>query len=298
MKIITLTLSPAVDVEFHLSGEINPSGLNRAESQSVSAGGKGINVSRSVLNTAKKDNNYNISDSLITIAPVGGVNGGLLANALADEGITLTSVAIDGNTRLNASVIPAHGKPEEINAPGTPIGGAIALLEETVLSSVDDGDCVVIAGSCPKDVDMSYPAYLIGEIKKRGGYVVLDCDGAALKYAVCGDRSCRPDLIKPNTDELGELTGMAVENEKDVFEAARTLDGITVITTMAGDGSVLTLNGESEFFPTEKRKVVRQKGAGDTFLGAFVYYYKCRKYSAKEAMTLANKVAGDYVAGE
>lgn len=292
-------MSPAVDVEFHLTGEIDPNGLNRAESQSVSAGGKGINVSRSIANAAKKDQiEHKIDDILTTIAPIGGVNGGLLESALHSEGITLTAVPIEGNTRLNVSVIPNVGKAEEINAPGTPIGGALALLEETVLSSVGDGDCVVIAGSCPRDIDRSYPAYLIGEIKKRGAYVVLDCDGAALKYAVGGEKACRPDLIKPNTDELGELTETVVETKADVFSAARMLEGMTVITTMAGDGSVLTVNGESEFFPTEKRKVVRQKGAGDTFLGAFVYYYKCRKYSAREAMILANKIAGDYVAGE
>ena len=46
MKIITLTLSPAVDVEFHLKGEINAGGLNRAADQVISAGGKGKNQNK------------------------------------------------------------------------------------------------------------------------------------------------------------------------------------------------------------------------------------------------------------
>ena len=297
MKIITLTMSPAIDVEFHLTGDVNPTGLNRAENQSFSAGGKGINVSRSIASEAKKDKCL-INDALVTVAPIGGVNGEMLKSILAGEGLSLTEIKIDGNTRLNASVIPPTGKPEEINAPGTPIGGALSVLEKTVLDMVSDGDTVVIAGSCPKDVKKSYPAYLVGEIKKRGGYAVLDCDGESLKIAVTGDRASRPDLIKPNTDELSELTGMPTDSESEVMAAAESLDGITVITTMAGDGSVLTKDGHSRFFPTEKRRVVRLKGAGDTFLGAFVYWYRYKSLSPADAMAKANSAAGDYVAGE
>lgn len=292
-------MSPAVDVEFRLPAEIDPHGLNRASCQSITAGGKGINVSRSVKKCAEEDGGASmIEGDLITIAPIGGAVGELLSSALENEGIKLTATQIDGSTRLNASVIPAQGKSQEINAPGTPIGDALLALEDAVLSSIEEGDTVVIAGSCPKDVDASYPAKLIREIKKRGGYTVLDCDGAALKYAVTGERSGRPDLIKPNTDELGELTGKTIADEEDVFRAAEELGDITVITTMAGDGAVLTSCGKSEFFPVKKRPVVRLKGAGDTFLGAFVYHYRYKGLSARDAMIAANEIAGKYVAGE
>ena len=296
MKIITLTLSPAVDVEFHLKGEINAGGLNRAADQVISAGGKGINVSRSIVHEAKKDGIK--ADFLHTVAPVGGVCGKMIENILADEGISLTAIGIDGNTRLNASVIPQSGKAEEINAPGTPIGDARSELEKTLFSMIGDGDAVVIAGSTPKDIEKSYPAYLIGEIHKRGGYAVLDCDGEALKIAVTGEKNSRPDLIKPNTDELCELTGMPTDTKEEAMSAAESMTGITVITTMAGDGSVLTKDGESKFFPTKKREVVRQKGAGDTFLGAFVYAYRYKEMTVSEAMIHATDAAGRYVAGE
>ena len=296
MKIITLTLSPAVDVEFHLAGEIRADGLNRAAGQTISAGGKGINVSRSIAHEAQKDGAD--ADFLRTVAPVGGVCGKMIEDILSSEGITLTPVVIGGNTRLNASVIPADGKAEEINAPGTPIGDARKTLEDVLFSMTDDGDTVVIAGSCPKDIEKSYPAYLIGEIHKRGGYAVLDCDGEALKIAVTGAKENRPDLIKPNTEELYELTGKPTDTAENVMRAAETLGGMTVITTMAGDGSVLTADGHSGFYPTEKRAVVRQKGAGDTFLGAFVYAYRYKGMTAEDAMRRANEAAGAYVAGE
>ena len=296
MKIITLTLSPAVDVEFHLGGDVNPVGLNRSVDQQITAGGKGINVSRSILKEAKKDG----ADTafLVTVAPVGGVCGEIIERILADEGIPLTAVKIANNTRLNASLIPPDGMSEEINAPGTPIGDAKDEIEKAVLSLVGKGDTVIIAGSTPKDVEKSYPAKLIAEIHRRGGYAVLDCDGEALRLAVTGDESGRPDLIKPNTDELCELTGKPTDTKEEVMRAAETLGGITVITTMAGDGSVLTSGGKSVFFPTKKRRVVRLKGAGDTFLGAFVYAYRYKGHSPDEAMKAANATASAYVAGE
>ena len=46
-QIITLTLAPAVDVEYHSAG--SQPGLNRTYSHTVTAGGKGINVSRAIL---------------------------------------------------------------------------------------------------------------------------------------------------------------------------------------------------------------------------------------------------------
>ena len=71
---------------------------------------------------------------------------------------------------------------------------------------------------------------------------------------------------------------------------------------MAGDGAVITREVNeyraSTFIPTEKRKVVRLKGAGDTFLGAFVYAKFAARMNDIEAMNFAGEIAGHYVAGE
>ena len=296
MKIITLTLAPAIDVEFRLRGEADPHGLNRAGSQSVMAGGKGINVSRSILKEAKKDGVG--TDFLVTVAPIGGPSGELLARMLSDEGLPLTAISVDGQTRINASAIPEFGKAAEFNAPAPPLGEKIKEAEETILSLIDPGDVLVIAGSLPKDVDKSYPASLIGKAKAAGAYTILDCDGDALRLAVTAEVGCRPDLIKPNADELAELKGKPVDTFDKVADVASSLGIATVITTLSGDGAVLTENGESTFFPAEKRPVVRLKGAGDTFLGAFLYYHKYKSLPAGAAMAKANESAGKYVAGE
>ena len=298
MKIVTLTLSPAIDIEYRLN-QFNPGGLNRTDSHSVSAGGKGINVSRAILRCAARfagRDPEKRSFELKTVAPVGGETGEMLRRILESEGIALTAVPVAENTRVNVSVIPDEGKSVEINAPGTPVGDALDGIEAAVLDGIGPGDCVVIAGSCPKDVKKSYPSELVGKVKETGATAVLDCDGEALRIAV--NAPVKPDLIKPNNEELAALTGCDPDDRNSLVKAAESLGIGTVVTTLAGDGSILTSRGKSAFFPTVKRPVLRLKGAGDTFLGAFVYARFVRQDSPEDAMVFASKVAGDYVAGE
>lgn len=289
MKIITLTLSPAVDIEYHVAS-IKTDTTSRAKSHKVTAGGKGINVSRALLACGIDKND------LITVAPLGGSTGKMLSGILAGEGIEVTAVEIAENTRVNTSVIGEDGHAVEVNAPGTPIGDAILDVEKLILDTISPADVLIIAGSCPSDVSKSYPSELCFKAKEKGATVVIDCDGEAMSIAMNAD--CMPDLIKPNVHELGELVDCDLQREEDIVCASQSMgEGVSVITTMAGDGAYYTENEKSYYFPSEKRKVVRLKGAGDTFLGAFVYakYYLGKDFH--RSMTFASKTAGDYVAG-
>ena len=296
MKIVTLTLSPAVDIEYRAKDSA-ASGLNRTYAHSLSAGGKGINVSRAILKYAAADpEREKFPFELRTVAPVGGETGELLRQLLEKEGISLTAVGIEENTRVNVSLIPDSGASLEINAPGTPVGCALGEIEKAVLDGIGAGDWVVIAGSCPKDVPKSYPSDLIAKIKERGAYAVLDCDGLALKIAV--NAPVKPDLIKPNNEELAELTGCSPFDPGELAAAAESLGIPTVITTRAGEDPLLTDERGTIFISAVKRKVIRLKGAGDTFLGTFLYVLCVRDEPPECAMEAAVETAGRYVAGE
>ena len=312
MKITTLTLSPAVDIEYHTSA-IKINGLNRTSFHTITAGGKGINVSREILKCAKKDG-IDLSRILRTVAPTGGVTGEMMRKILSEENINITAVQIDGNTRVNVSLIPDSTDQEsiEINAPGTPLGSRLEAIENIILGSLEKDDVVAICGSCPSDVSKNYPAELCRRIKRIGGRVILDCDGAALDYALSPrseeEKNLCPDLVKPNLRELSGFVNRQLKTREDVKEAAESVSRVTggetsIITTLSGDGSVLTYcdgSGEivSRFFPTEKRQVARLKGAGDTFLGAYIYHRYVKESSMEEAVALAGERASRYVAGE
>lgn len=296
MKLITVTLSPALDIEYHTKS-VNPAGLNRTSSHKVTAGGKGVNVSRSILNCAKNEGE---TVELVTFAPLGGETGEMFKAILGRESMPVTAVEIEGNTRVNASLIPEEGDSIEINAPGTPVGEKLGEIESMLLDMIEPGDVAAVCGSCPSDVAKTYPAELCAKIAAKGAYCVIDCDGAALDTAV-NKTEIHPTYIKPNHEELAGLTGMQTDTPDGVMKAAESVaqrTGITVITTMAGDGAVITDETGSRFVPAVKRPVVRLKGAGDTFLGAFLYGKYVKKLENADAVAYAQDAAGRYVAGE
>lgn len=302
-QIITLTLSPALDVEYHSA--YARAGLNRTYSHTVSAGGKGINVSRAILKLSEENGT---PLPLKTVFPCGGETGELLRTLLENEGMdTNGAVVTSAATRVNTSLIPDNGDPIEINAPGAALSeDELAQIEKSVLDKLCVGDVVCICGSVPKGVPLSYPAKLVRKIKMRGGIAVLDCDGEALLEAARADEYDAADLIKPNSAELcgllaslrPELSGIAKDGitcEAEFAEACRALPFGAVIMTMAEHGSMYFSKGEVLTQGTEPVKVGRLKGAGDTFLGAYVYSRLIAEMSSSEALKKASEEASAYI---
>jgi len=309
--IITVTANPAVDVVYGLSGAVDGCGLNRAKEAAVFAGGKGINVSRAVLNCG---------GDVVTFALAGGYMGRLLSEKLDDEGIPLTVIPTACETRANVCAVSPEGDACEINAPGGPVTMAeLAALTEAVLDRASEGDVVILSGSLPACSDGNASAYwasLIPKLKGKGCTVISDCSGEALRLAVNSD--CPPDIIKPNLHELCELSkidtnalsgGMDAQSEffENTFRIAENASetiakkGISVLATLGAVGSVFT---PAEDPTTHIRcpavpvsHVSNVKGAGDTFLGVFAYNRLILGREVNESLSSASHSAANHVAG-
>ncbi len=298
-KIITVTLSPALDIEYLSEGAGE---FVRAYSHSVSAGGKGINVSRAVKRLI---DSYSLWESvrLITVYPFGGDVGEMFSSVLAREGIPSEfAFRIEASTRVNVSLIPDCGNGIEINSSGAALGGVLNEIEAAVLSLIDEGDVVCVCGSVPSDVEKSYPAVLCRKIRECGGIAVLDCDGIALRLAADCSSGGTADLIKPNLSELCGLLGEKISPseilEARVLEKVRALPFSAVIVTLAENGAVYIDSEKAFFVACDKKKANRLKGAGDSFLGAYVFAKYIRGLCVEESMEEAAAYAGAYVAGE
>ena len=83
-------------------------------------------------------------------------------------------------------------------------------------------------------------------------------------------------LFMPNQTELAELTGLPVESEDEVAEAARTLvdRGVeAVVVTLGARGALLvTASGRERIEPVAV-EAVDTTGAGDAFIGSFANYF-------------------------
>ncbi|MBE6709271.1 MAG: 1-phosphofructokinase [Ruminococcaceae bacterium] len=248
--IYTVTMNPAIDCSMSV-GSIDTGRVNRALSENIRFGGKGINVSYALKN---------FGHASILTGFVAGFTGDALTAGLSAEGFTCDFVRLTrGDTRINVK-LESHGDdgdPDtEINAPGpTPTADEFLILTSK-LSSLSAGDAVVIAGSMPCGV----PADFIRKIAKSlpdGASLICDLSGDALKEAV----HLSPTLVKPNIHELYELSGVpqTKENIKDKSLVKRCADKLTetgvknVLVTMGEDGAYYTSStGEWGFIEPPK----------------------------------------------
>lgn len=110
--IITVTMNPAIDKTVEI-GQLQAGGLNRISRVEYDAGGKGINVSKTICE---------LGGESIATGFIGGNAGRTIEAVLKEKGISCDFVTVDGETRTNTKVFEASGAVTELNEPGPVIG--------------------------------------------------------------------------------------------------------------------------------------------------------------------------------
>ena len=101
----------------------------------------------------------------------------------------------------------------------------------------------------------------------------------------------------PNETELAALTGLPVETEAHIADAARSLiaQGVgVVIVTMGARGAMLVTASKTERILPISVNVVDTTGAGDAFVGSFARYYAAGE-TLEATLTKAARYAADSV---
>ena len=128
-------------------------------------------------------------------------------------------------------------------------------------------------------------------VKKAGKIMVLD---PAPARADLPDRLFPLiDVLKPNVTELQILTGLPIDTDTHIVQAARTLlaKGVkTVVVTMGERGAMIVDKEETVFVPALLVEPVDTTAAGDTFTAAMVCGL-ADGMGMEEAVRFANKVS-------
>ena len=111
--IITVTMNPAIDKTVDIE-KLQPGGLNRIQRVEYDAGGKGINVSKTIRE---------LGGSSIAAGFLGGNAGRTIETVLQEKGIQHDFIWVDGETRTNTKVYEKTGEVTELNEPGPQITG-------------------------------------------------------------------------------------------------------------------------------------------------------------------------------
>lgn len=207
--ILTVTLNTALDITYRTAA-LTPHATNRVAEVTERPGGKGINVARVLAALGH--------ESVVT-GFVGGRTGDALRELLAAEGpgrkaahavvsdspVTDALVPIAGTTRRTIAVVDeTTGDTTQLNEPGptvTPAEWAAFLTSYEGLAA--RADAVALCGSLPPGIHVGAYAELVRLARAAGRPVLLDTSGEPLRRGI----AARPDLVKPNADELAQLTG-------------------------------------------------------------------------------------------
>ena len=272
--VVTLTANPSIDRTVVLDAPLARGEVQRAVTVIEQAAGKGMNVAR-VLATSGVD--------AIAVLPF--TDDAYLAR-LAEQPANLTVAPVAGRrhrSRTNTAITEPSGTTTKVNEPGPTLSADdLDAAASALVEAADGAAWVALSGALPPGAPDDWYASLVASLAASGCKVAIDTSDAALDAVLAALPGSAFDLVKPNSDELAQLTGgdsaafEAAAERGDVTEivaAARRLHerGIAnVLVTLGGAGGVL-VNAQGAWFSTAPRVTVRSTvGAGDSSVAGFI----------------------------
>ncbi len=286
--IVTLTANPSLDRTATLDRPLARGEVHRVNSVTSEPGGKGINVARVA---------HYAGHPVRAILPAGPDDQ--ILRGLDALRVPYRSVPLAETVRTNLTLTEADGTTTKINEPGPSLDGeTIERLAHLLVLESERADWVVLSGSLPPGVPADWYADLVRALRPWGCRIAVDTSDAPLLALAAQFPDAAPDLLKPNAEELAQLTGVdpdaleaaaAAGDPAGCVEAARTLveRGVgAVMATLGGAGAVL-VTPEGAWHAGPPPITVRSTvGAGDSSVAGYVLAHT-RDLSAPDRLRLA-----------
>jgi 6-phosphofructokinase 2 len=262
-KIITITISPAIDINTNVS-KVIPEHKLRCTETVYEAGGGGINVSKAIKKLG--------GDSL-AIMQSGGSTGEMLEQLMANMSIDFLAIKTKNPTRQNFIVLEENTNAQyRFGMPGSTLSTAeidefIQKIEQLSVST----DFIVASGSLPEGVPVDFYARIAKICKENNTKFILDTSGAPLKAAA----NEGVYLLKPNLQELSQLYNVENLELNDVDDAAKFIiekgNCEVVVVSLGPQGAILVTKDGYEHAPSPIVKKLSTVGAGDSMVAGMVW---------------------------
>ncbi|OIJ84907.1 1-phosphofructokinase family hexose kinase [Streptomyces colonosanans] len=287
--ILTVTLNTALDITYRVR-VLRPHASHRVTEVSERPGGKGLNVAR-VLAA--------LGHEVTATGFAGGATGRSLKEGLADApGIVDALVPVGGAARRTIAVVDETiGDTTQLNEPGPVIAPAEwSAFLEAYEDLVRSATAVALCGSLPPGVPVGAYAQLVRSARAAGVPVLLDTSGEPLRRGV----AARPDIIKPNADELAELTGS--HEPLQAAQDAHRRGAHTVVASLGAEG-LLAVNAQGRWGAVPPCRVRgNPTGAGDAVVAGLLsglvehlpWPGRLARAAALSAATVLAPVAGEF----
>ncbi|WP_328742615.1 1-phosphofructokinase [Streptomyces caniferus] len=248
--ILTVTLNAALDITYRVP-RLRPHATNRITEVSERPGGKGLNVARVLAALGHRT---------VATGFAGGGTGAALRALLAETEVTDALVPVGGATRRTVAVVDASsGDTTQLNEPGPTVSPAEwDTFLGTYRELLGEARAVALCGSLPPGVPVDVYARLTRAARSAGVPVLLDTSGEPLRRGL----AARPDLAKPNADELAALTG-STEPLRAARDARRR--GAHAVAASLGPDGMLAVTADGAWQAAPPRRIAgNPTGAGDS----------------------------------
>ncbi|WP_336053462.1 1-phosphofructokinase [Streptomyces sp. CA2R101] len=248
--ILTVTLNAALDITYRVP-RLQPHATNRITEVSERPGGKGLNVARVLAALGHRT---------VATGFAGGGTGEALRALLAETDVTDALVPVGGATRRTVAVADASsGDTTQLNEPGPTVSPAEwDTFLGTYRELLGEARAVALCGSLPPGVPVDVYARLTRAARSAGVPVLLDTSGEPLRRGL----AARPDLAKPNADELAALTG-STEPLRAARDARRR--GAHAVAASLGPDGMLAVTADGAWQAAPPQRIAgNPTGAGDS----------------------------------
>ncbi|MBV9025926.1 MAG: 1-phosphofructokinase family hexose kinase [Streptomycetaceae bacterium] len=288
--ILTVTLNAALDLTYRVP-RVQPHTTHRVGEIAERPGGKGLNVAR-VLAALGHDT--------VATGLVGGRTGDALRTHLAGTapGVVDALVPVCGQTRRTIAVVDASsGDTTMFNEPGPTVSAQEwARFQGVYRELLTGARAVALCGSLPPGLSAGSYAELVHIARSAGVYVLLDTSGEPLRRGT----AVHPDVIKPNADELTQLTGFT-EPLHAAHQARRC--GAHAVVASHGPQGLLAVTDEGTWRASPPARYEgNPTGAGDAAVAGLLsglaegleWPQRLARAAALSAATVLAPAAGDF----
>ena len=288
--IYTVTFNPAIDYIAKVNN-LEKNEINRAISEKILAGGKGINVSIVLKHLGIES---------IVLGFIAGFTGEEIKRRVEEFGIKTDFVNIPDkfsriNVKLQSNIDRVITEETAINGEGPKI------LEQEVnefmkkIEKIEKDDFIVLAGSVSRNMKDDIYEKICVKVKEKGANIVADATGKLLVNVL----KHNPFLIKPNKKELEEIFAKEINTDEEIVLYARKLQEMgaqNVLISMDKDGAILiTQDKKLLYSKAPKGNVVNSVGSGDSMVAGFITgYLKYKDYEKALKLGIASGSASAF----
>src|SRR3712207_4877701 len=279
--ILTVTLNAAV-ARTLVVPSLTLGHRHRAPESMTLAGGKGVNVARSLRTLAVP---------VLAAGFAGGRNGDAIRDGLSEAAIPFDLVEIEGYSRTSTAIIdPMAGSQTEINEYGPEVSPAETReFSRRLEHLMEYATAVVFAGSLPPNLDEGFLVGLVQRSRERGLYTVVDSTPAVLQATL----KAGPSLVSPNQHEAESVVGFDFIEEDDFPR------GVSRLVELGSLGACITSREGHSYLTTDagivsarapRVEALSTIGSGDAYLAGLLAGLLHRGLAPVEARSEESRV--------